>query len=200
LRSSISFSVTTVMDCGMSRSSWLPLPMVVVVARTESLPCGRFGGSRTVTGARLRLSRGYAGAAVWAQLPMESASIMAPRGSMAGPEGSGSEARTSRPVVVRARAPVFFFAMKASSECPLDGLTLLKEAGWRGADRSVTPVNWLADENNSQFTSNANLSHQHFGRRCGGATSRSAFGEGALHHEVGSVLHVAFGEALGLRA
>jgi hypothetical protein len=38
LRSSISFSVTTVIDCGMSRSSWLPLPIVVVVVRSVSLP------------------------------------------------------------------------------------------------------------------------------------------------------------------
>ena len=30
-RSSISRSVTTVIDCGMLRSSWLPLPMPVVV-------------------------------------------------------------------------------------------------------------------------------------------------------------------------
>ena len=33
LRSSISFSVTTVTDCGTSRSSCLPLPMRVSVAR-----------------------------------------------------------------------------------------------------------------------------------------------------------------------
>ena len=34
-RSSISFSVTMVTDCGMSRSACWPLPMVVVLARTE---------------------------------------------------------------------------------------------------------------------------------------------------------------------
>jgi hypothetical protein len=38
LRSSISFSVTTVSDCGMSRSSCWPLPMREVVACTPSLP------------------------------------------------------------------------------------------------------------------------------------------------------------------
>ena len=38
LRSSISFSVTTVTDCATSRSSCVPLPIVVVTARTLVLP------------------------------------------------------------------------------------------------------------------------------------------------------------------
>ena len=38
LRSSISRSVTTVTDCGMSRSSCVPLPIWVVTACTLSLP------------------------------------------------------------------------------------------------------------------------------------------------------------------
>ena len=48
-----SFSVTTVSDCGMSRNAWLPLPMLVVVARSASLPSGASAFSRTTTGARL---------------------------------------------------------------------------------------------------------------------------------------------------
>ena len=81
LRSSISFSVITVMDCGMSRSCWLPLPIVVVVARSESLPCAS-AFPFTVTGASVM--PGVPAGTVWAQLPTEAASIMAPSGSSGG--------------------------------------------------------------------------------------------------------------------
>ena len=83
LRSSISFSVTTVMDCGMLRNSWLPLPMVVVVARTESLPSGVSAFSLTVTWfSVLSAALGVpAGGDCCAMALMEPASSMAPRGN-----------------------------------------------------------------------------------------------------------------------
>ncbi len=77
LRSSMSFSVTTVTDWGMSRNCWRPLPMPVSVARNASLPSGASARSRTVTVGRV--SDGV----VCAMALNEPASSMAPKGSMA---------------------------------------------------------------------------------------------------------------------
>lgn len=101
----MSFSVTTVIDWGMSRSACLPLPMLVEVARTESLPCASSRLSVTVTCFRVWPSAGDTGvrvicattvpllasvgavvpvgaalvasSAVWAQPDTEAAKIMA---------------------------------------------------------------------------------------------------------------------------
>ena len=87
LRSSISFSVTTVTDCGMSRSCCLPLPMVVSVARTASLPSGASARSFTVTVLSVVSDEAVS---VWAKALIEPASSMAPRGNMAaGDAGEG---------------------------------------------------------------------------------------------------------------
>ena len=77
LRSSISFSVTTVTDWGMSRSSCLPLPMLVVVVRRLSLPSGASAFSSMVTGLSDFTSACFTG---WAIADMEPAKSMAPRG------------------------------------------------------------------------------------------------------------------------
>jgi hypothetical protein len=77
LRSAISFSVNTVTDWGMSRMSCLPLPTVVFFTRTVSL-LWISAVSFTVT-----VDSVAAVSAVCAQLPMEAASISAPRGTSA---------------------------------------------------------------------------------------------------------------------
>ena len=82
----------TVTDCGTSRSSWLPLPMVERLTRSESLPFSS-AFSRTVTGVRVSVGETLAAGAlagavlVCAQLENEAASISAPRGSRALPVG-----------------------------------------------------------------------------------------------------------------
>jgi hypothetical protein len=53
LRSSISFSVTTVTDCGMSRSSCLPLPICVSVACRPSLPSDSLAALALTVGSAL---------------------------------------------------------------------------------------------------------------------------------------------------
>ena len=80
LRSLMTFSVTTVTDWGMSRSSWLPLPMEECVARTESLPWGASAASLMVT-----VPSVFSCGAAWvcAQLPTDAASIRVPRGRAA---------------------------------------------------------------------------------------------------------------------
>jgi len=59
----MTFSVTTVTDCGMSRSSCLPLPMRVSVACTLSLPCGSSTTVARMVGSTLASAAGAAGAA-----------------------------------------------------------------------------------------------------------------------------------------
>ena len=63
-RSSISFSVTTVIDCGMSRRSCEPLPMRVSLLRRLSLPEAS-ACAFTLIGASV-VSFGASGSAVWA--------------------------------------------------------------------------------------------------------------------------------------
>ena len=98
LRSLISFSVITVTLCGMSRSSWLPLPISVRVARScvlllvEPSPTAESrtvtAGSVPATGAALAGACCAAGASAAvaadcasAEVPSEPASSMAPSGS-----------------------------------------------------------------------------------------------------------------------
>ncbi|EWS64816.1 hypothetical protein Y695_01935 [Hydrogenophaga sp. T4] len=79
LRSSIRRSVTTVTDCGMSRSCCRPLPMRVSVARSASLPSGVSACSRTTTVGKVFSAPA---GAVWAMAFREPASSMAPSGSI----------------------------------------------------------------------------------------------------------------------
>ena len=76
----MTFSVTTVTDWGMSRSSWLPLPMVELVARNDSRHWGASADYLIVTVPSVLLS-----SAVCAQPVTEAvaASIMVPKGNMA---------------------------------------------------------------------------------------------------------------------
>jgi hypothetical protein len=84
LRSSSSFSVTTVTDWGMSRSCCLPLPMRVVVVRRLSLPWGSASAAAfTTTGLSVLVSSSASLAGDWAQPLIEAANISAPRGNMA---------------------------------------------------------------------------------------------------------------------
>ena len=79
LRSSINFSVTTVMDWGMSRSCCVPLPMLVWVARNASLPSGASAFSSTTTVGSVLFAGG--GDVVCDQPLTDAASIIAPMGS-----------------------------------------------------------------------------------------------------------------------
>ena len=77
LRSSISFSVITVTDCGMSRRSWVPRATPVRVTRRLSRPSSGSAFSRTVTVDRVLPST--AGASC-ANAPSEPESSIAPSG------------------------------------------------------------------------------------------------------------------------
>ena len=168
LRSSISFSVTTVTDWGISRSSWLPLPMVERVARTESLPSAAAAFSLITTGARVlpstcvddcvdevALVSPVAGVvAVCAQPETDTASISAPSGSRAGLDDADGL------VVAMATGDRRIFVLRAERAARAEGCAKLasrrdppgrrwigfREIAWLCSKQSLKGASWLADK------------------------------------------------------
>ena len=90
LRSWISFSVITVTLCGMSRNSWLPLPISVRVARNWVLLWVAPSRAESCTVTVGSVAAAPAGGVAWAKATelSEPASSMAPSGNRAVPPAS----------------------------------------------------------------------------------------------------------------